>query len=96
MTWDIDFEAIDDAALLRLLFDQEAAEEDALLLLPGTPDCSIIPNFVFYFELGYKVVLCGSILASIVLISYSQGLDFGFKVSCSYLKHNSFILLTRL
>ena len=89
MTWDIDFEAIDDAALLmlRLLFDQEAAEEDALLLLPGTPDCSIIPNFVFCFELGYKVVFCGSILASIVVMSYSQGLVFGFKVSCSVLKH---------
>ena len=49
MTWDIDFEAIDDAALLRLLFDHEAAEDDALL--PGTPDYSIIASFVFGFEL---------------------------------------------
>ena len=70
MTWDIDFEAIDDSALLmlRLLFDQEAAE-DVLLLLPGTPDYSIIPNFVFCFELVYKVVFCGATLVSIVLMS---------------------------
>ena len=70
MTWDIDFEAIDDSALLmlRLLFDQEAAE-DVLLLLPGTPDYSIIPNFVFCFELVYKVDFCGATLVSIVLMS---------------------------
>ena len=51
MTWDIDLEAIDDAALLmlRLLFDHEAAEDDALL--PGTPDYSIIASFVLGFEL---------------------------------------------
>ena len=49
MTWDNDFEAIDDAALLRLLFDHEAAEDDTLL--PGTPDYSIIASFVFCFEL---------------------------------------------
>ncbi len=68
MTCDIDFEAIDDAALLRLLFDQDAAE-DALLLLPGTPDYSIIPNLDFCFVLGYKVVFCGATLVSIVLMS---------------------------